>query len=453
MLAALLVQASGLFASPALAQSHATQSRLLICPAASFPQTLPDSREDRKKALDELALFADVCLIRADYYAYRGALLVSLGRGAEAIEMLERSLLLSPHQPGVQFDYAQALAQGGERESASALLNALLERRDLHPDFRAFLERQKKELLRPHWRFGIQVSSLLGHETNLNSAPDARFFTFSSSAGDVVLELDPASQPKKGMGWLNSLAVTGMTELGGGQTIYVLGDLRSRQSGAGTDYLQAEGSLIWRGPKSDRLFEGGHQPNVRLGVSQLQFGGNTLFRGARGEAALETPLGLNFGDCRSRAGMAVEERRFPDATNNDGRYVGLIASAHCFYRDHMLSLQFNTGRDRPSGDWRAGGAQTRSELGLGWSRDYGRFWAQLIGAYSWAKDDEGYSPLIANGAVRRLDRYLARAELRVSVSRIWQWVVSLEDSRQASNIDLFDVKSRSLYSGVRASFE
>lgn len=433
--------------------AFAVHAQPLPCPVEPFPQVLPDTRAQRMAELERLTAFTESCLSRADYFAYRGALLVSLGRGAQAIEVLERALLLAPDSPGVQFDYAQALAQGGERASASALLSILLDRSDLHPDFRALLKTQSAELAKPQWRFGFQFSSLLGRETNLNSAPNSQFFTFTSPAGDVVLELDPASQPKRGSAWLNSFATTGMADLGAGRTIYVLGDLRSRESGGGTDYLQAEGSVIWSGARLESWPDKELQPNLRLGVSQLQFGGKTLFRGIRGEAGLEAPLEAGSSRCQLRGGVALEDRQFPDSPSNDGLNTGIVASAHCVYNKQMISLQLNYGQDRPKADLRLGGKQTRSELGVGWTKDYGRFEAQAIGAYSWSGDSESYSPLLANGATRRLNRYLARLEVRVPVNPTWQWLVSIEQSRQSSNIALFDIRSQAVYSGFRARFD
>lgn len=423
------------------------------CPAEQFPHALPETRNQRLLEIERLNKLTEGCLSRADYFAYWGALLVSLGRGAEAIEVLERALLLAPHSPGVQFDYAQALAQGGDPESASALLLMLLDRSDLHPDFRSLLQTQSLELVKPRWVFGFQYSSLLGHETNLNSAPSSQSVTFTLSTGDVVLELDPAVQPIRGGAWLNSFATMGMVELGRGQRIYVLGDLRSRQSGMGTDYLQADGSVIWRGTPFSTRSTHGFQPDLRLGLSHLRFESGTLFRSWRGEASLEKAGESSFSSCRLRSGLAWEDRQFPNSSNNDGLYNGLLLTLHCGVGEETISLRMNIGRDRPKGDSRAGGSQTRSELGLGWTKDFGRFEAQLTGAYSQSLDSEPYSPLLANGATRRLDRYLGRLELRFPVNSTWQWLATLEQSRQSSNIALFEIQTRAVYSGFRARFD
>jgi tetratricopeptide (TPR) repeat protein len=423
--------------------------RAAVCPTAPFPQVAPADRESVARELARLQPLLDQCLDRADFYAYRGVLFLSLGRVAQAVESLERALLLNPDMPGVQLDYAQALAQGGERRSAGALLSGLLERPDLHPDFRGFLETQRSALLRPRWLYGLRVTSQLGHESNLNSAPSTRFFTLTPTSGDITLELDPASRPRKGAAWLNSLSATGFTDLGAGQAIFVLGDIRTRQSRDQTDYLQAEGSVVWRSPTSFALLERGSHLTIRAGASQFDFGGKTLFQGLRTEIGAEFPT----GDCRIRGGLAREGRSFPDSPANDGSYLGLVVSAHCMQGEHMISLHLNTGQDRPDRASRPGGEQRRSEVGLGWSRDFDKVGFHLIGAYSWARDDQPYSPLIANGAIRRLDRYLLRGEMRVAIDRRWQWVVTVEDSRQSGNITLFGIGSQAFYAGLRAHFE
>lgn len=418
------------------------------CPTTSFPQTVPQAREARIEELERLKRLESYCLMRADYYAYQGALLISLGRGAQAVESLERALLLAPDMPGVQFDYAQALAQGGERKSAGALLQSLIERDDLHPDFRGFLQKQQTQLLRPHWMFDFKATSLLGYESNLNSAPSARFYTFTPSSGEVVFELDSGSRPKSGSAWLNSFSATGATELGAGEAIYVLADLRHRQSGGATDYLQAEGSMVWRAPRLWGLSAEGNHPNLRLGVSQLEFAGKTLFQGLRTEASLEFPVWF----CQGRGGLARESRKFPASPSADGTYLGLLVSTHCLLGSDLVSFQLNTGTDRPDQEFRAGGNQRRSELGFGWTRGFQGFETNFVGAYSIAKDGRSYSPLLASGATRELSRTLIRAEIRVPLGQTWIWVVSAEASRQSSSLDLFDVESRAVYAGIRARF-
>jgi hypothetical protein len=435
-------------ALPVLFWSSHGVAQQTSCPAIAFPQTIPQAREARIEELTRLKNLEGDCLMRADYYAYQGALLVSLGRGAQAIESLERALLLAPDMPGVQFDYAQALAQGGERKSAGALLQALLERDDLHPDFRGFLQKQQTQLLRPHWMFDFKATSLLGYESNLNSAPSARFYTFTPSSGDVVFELDSASRPKSGTAWLNSFSATGATELGAGEAIYVLADLRHRQSGGATDYLQAEGSVVWRAPKLQGLSAEGNHPNLRLGVSQLEFAGKTLFQGLRAEASLEFPV----WSCQGRGGLARESRKFPASPSTDGTYLGILVSTHCLIGNDLVSFQINTGTDRPDYGVRAGGNQRRSELGFGWTRGFQGFETHLVGAYSIARDGQSYSPLIASGATRELNRTLVRAEIRVPMGQTWVWVISAETSRQSSNLDLFDIESRAVYAGIRARF-
>jgi hypothetical protein len=73
-------------ALPVLFWSSHGVAQQTSCPAIAFPQTIPQAREARIEELTRLKNLEGDCLMRADYYAYQGALLVSLGRGAQALE-------------------------------------------------------------------------------------------------------------------------------------------------------------------------------------------------------------------------------------------------------------------------------------------------------------------------------------------------------------------------------
>lgn len=395
--------------------------------------------------------YAD-CQQRFDYLAYRGAILLMQGDIKRATEALERALMLEPDSPGVQLDYAQALASAGELRMANSLLLELLNRTDLHPDFRLALESQRKVLLKSNWRLGFQLTSLLGFEENLNSAPTSRFVTLSSSAGDIVLELDPSNQRKKGFSWMNSLVAKGATNIDSDREIYLLGDVRSRQSAHSTNYLNVDGTAGYRGERSYLLFDDGHQIDVNFGLSQIEFDEKTLFRATRGEIAIEVPSHFSPGRCLSRLGLALENRRFPHSRGSNGRYIGAISSLSCMHSSGTFGFQAKTGRDRPTAEQRAGGAQDRRELDLAWGKDFGFFEAHVMGSLAWSVDQQGYSILLSDGTPRRIRRSVSKVEARVPLRSSWVWVISVEESRQASNVELFSSRNRSVYAGLRRNF-
>ena len=84
-----------------------------------------------------------MCLKSARYYAKLGEYDLLLGRASEATELLERSLLIEPEQPGVLMDFALALAEIGDHVSSQTLVDQLLSRPDMPLGLKTTLENLK----------------------------------------------------------------------------------------------------------------------------------------------------------------------------------------------------------------------------------------------------------------------------------------------------------------------
>jgi len=422
------------------------------CPTVLFGQSVSPSKEERLSELRRLEQFSNLCLTRADYYAYRGALLVSLGRGLEAVSALERALLLEPNAPGVQLDYAQALALSGDRQSAAMLMEQLIARQDIHPQFRDYLLAERDKLMTLRWVTRLRASAQLGYETNLNSAPAERFFTLTPASGDVVLELGESSQRKEGFAVLSMASLSSATDLGAGQGLQAFLGLRARASPSQTHYQQAEASLAWRGAElgGSKDFLRGLHPSARIGLGHLQFNGASVFWAPRVELGAEASLP---GACLGRSAFVGEFRRFPQAELQDGNYRGILVSANCYFGAHFVSTQLAFGVDGASNEARPGGDQDRWEANLAWSRELGRVGITLAGSIARVKDHDGYSALLARGATRSLERRFIRAELSGSISGGLEWFWSAEASEQRSNLALFKLSSEAIYAGLRARID
>jgi hypothetical protein len=106
----------------------------------------------------------------------------------EAATALEKSLLLAPDQAGVQLDYAQALAQLGQKNSARQLVATVAARPDIKPDLRQWLQTG----LKPDdnsWTWSAMVQNSLGHDSNLTSATYTDTLTLYLPGGTVQVSL------------------------------------------------------------------------------------------------------------------------------------------------------------------------------------------------------------------------------------------------------------------------
>ena len=101
------------------------------------------------------------CLKSSRYYALLGQDLLLANRAQEAIEALERSLLLNAEQPGVELDFAQALAMSGDIQSAQALIELILARQDVPDPLRVTLQGLLEGGL-SSWRQRVLARNALG---------------------------------------------------------------------------------------------------------------------------------------------------------------------------------------------------------------------------------------------------------------------------------------------------
>ncbi len=414
---------------------------------------------EKLRALDEeLIRQADECGAQPGYLAYRGAVLNALGRPAEAAVVLEEALLLDPRRAGAQIDYAEALAALGDRTSAVALIRDVLARPDLPPGLRPRMERRVSEIeavsrfdalsawsrlsswAGSGWQGQGTLTLKLGHDTNLNSAPTHGSLTLTLPGGDSVLALADRFRPRAGSAALFEASGQLVRPAEGGAAVQVYGDARVRAvpSASDTDYVQLQAG----GARSQPLSNGFALFNV--GASQLSYGGSDLYHGLRVAASRDWQAGA----CRPSLGMEGESRSFPTAPELEGRFLGLRVGLACDIGPGRLNLQARSGQDAARTN-RPGGNQRQTELRLLWSRPVGAGrLATDLGLYG-QQDSSGYSPLLANGATRHVQRATLYVEYAYPISTNLSVLASLEGLGQHSNVELFDVSGRALYVGLR----
>ena len=139
---------------------------------------MPDSAAPLEQ---QMSLLSN-CQRNPEYLAQVGRLLIQNGRYLDALDHLERALMLDSDQPAVQLDYAVALAGTGDILSATLLIDGILAQPGLDAGVRATLERAKQRFVRTpsavlatptSFPFTINLSANVryGFDSNLLGAP------------------------------------------------------------------------------------------------------------------------------------------------------------------------------------------------------------------------------------------------------------------------------------------
>lgn len=115
------------------------------CP--SLAGFYPGTTTDWQAMHQQLSPLMPRCLRSAEYFALLGAALLNIDQLADALEALERALLLDPGNGGAQIDYAEALFRQGQLFSALELNQQILARDDV-PEFLNPMLQQRQD----NWR-------------------------------------------------------------------------------------------------------------------------------------------------------------------------------------------------------------------------------------------------------------------------------------------------------------
>ena len=426
---------------------------MAACPG-NAGEAIPPAGE--LKALhDELASLAAQCGNDPGYLAYRGAVLNALGKADEAAAFLEQALLLNPDLGGAKIDYAEALAGTGDTAAATALLKDLLARPDVPPDLRAHLVRRLNAFEALHrfdaltglqanigtdWQGTAAISLRAGHDSNLNSAPSRDTLTLTFPGGEAELLLADRFRRRGGATGLVEASGQAARRLDGGAALqlYAEGRARVSPSSSDTDYQQGQAAVGWSKPleSGDALFA--------LSGTRLHYGGADLYSSARFSVSRD----WTYKDCRPRVGGETEWRRYPAASDLEGRFYGLTAGIACLLGGDRVAAAVRIGQDFAQRG-RPGGDQRQVDLRVAWLASFGNGTLLADAVVTFQRDDEGFSPLLESNATRRVNRASLHLEYAYPIASGWAVLVSADGTLQRSNLDLFDIAGRALYVGVR----
>ena len=417
------------------------------CPAA-FP--VPTSAQAQSAHLLKLAAQAEICDTRADYFAYRGSLLLMAGRLPEAATNLEKALLLDPELPGAQLDFAQALAQLGQKEAARQLVDQVGDRKDIDPSLRQWLTSIQVAEKTDAWAWSAMVQSSMGRETNLDSATHTDTLTLYLSNGPVTVSLADTERPVAGKGVKNWVAVQGLHILGQGE-VRLAAAYQSRNTPGTTlaNSAQADAALTYTHPAGPGIAA------IRLGGLQYKKENTYAYKESSAQLKYEPAWRIKNCPWSLTWGQAWQEHLTTPTMSGNYQYTRIDGSCKN-NSGGITALHLSQGLDRPQDPSRPGGAKKRTEYGLRHDQALD-LWGHAAQVSIWARqnisqDRDILSPLLG-GTIVQTQRTDIGLGYWWRLHKQWSIGVDLEHTRQESNSELSQLKNKLLYFGIRWTTE
>jgi tetratricopeptide (TPR) repeat protein len=424
-------------------------SQQLNCPDLS--PYLDYSGPDWQGQLSRLQPMLGSCLESSEFFSLLGAAQLNSGLLAEALESLERALLLNPDNGAAQIDYSQALFQEGQIFNALELNQRLLARADLPEALRpVLLDRQRR--WRSLTRYNeVYADLLLGYDENLNGAPTPDLVTLTLSGESVLLPLNPEFRPVSGPYGNFRLGARHRRLAPESQQNYSL-DVRGRVSeDSDSDLLQADMRYNFVRPSRRQSWQ------FDAGISNLLFGGSPLFSAAEGRARYSAG---SVGECRPYYDLVLQYQLYHDQSTLNAADSRLSAGLSCPLQglgqgSVLENARINLGAGllnsqalrsaRPGGDRQ--GWQFNADL----QAEFGPGELRFLLNHTRMEDRESYSDLLINGSQRRVQRSYALFQYRQAIDIKGfdaSFVANIFHQYQSSNIELFQIRDTTIELGI-----
>lgn len=408
------------------------------------PQNLPQTPQDWQKEHQRLQPLFMACLSNADFLAYYGAIQLRTGRYNDALDTLERALLINPMHGAAQMDYAEALLFTGDPFAAQALNQQLMQDPSLPPLIQNQLRARQKQLGRLFNRWDHQLSASTGYDSNLNTAPDISELTITQGGQEWLLTLAPGSEPRSG-GVLRLGMMSRYTRLAAHNRQSLQWGLNSRWSDHREDQQH---QFTTRYQRQDQLLQGGKLQH-ELSLSALRLGDAHIYTALELQQHWQPPPN---GQCQISPQHSLSFQDFPGRRHLNALEYRLLPEYHCHLPLGDLRLSAGPLLNHALDTSRAGGDRLGVEVSASWQQALGPGRLLLQARYNRWQDQKGYSALLRQDAKRNLDRqqlavvYLLplNASLLFTLQAAWQ--------QQTSNLELFEYQSRQLDAGLRWQF-
>ena len=433
---------------------------IAILPRPAQAQTCPDlspyypeTEAQWPDINEQLAGLLSRCLASSEYFALRGAAQLNTGQLTEALESLERALLLEPDNGAAQIDYALALFEAGQIFTALEVNGRTLGRTDLPANLRPGLRERQQSWRALTRQNELQLDLLAGYDNNLNGAPADDQLTLTLSGEPVILALNPEFQPISGP-YLNLRTVGRFRQLQPNSQHNFSAEVRGRISeDTKSDILQISARYAFIRPDAERAWQ------IQTGINHLFYGGSVLFTGS--------DFGIRFqpgGDeqCRPEFIAALQHQHFHNQSQLNSIESKLSAGGFCQFaamgesgRRQRIGFEVGLLNNDNLDDGRLGGDRSGWQLNFDWQHPLldGSLRAQLN--HTRLHDSNSYSPVLANNATRWQNRSFILLQYRKPVSffgRSSTLMFNLYHQQQQSNIDLFQTLDTTAEVGLSFRF-
>jgi tetratricopeptide (TPR) repeat protein len=417
------------------------------CPDLSAFYLYGEDVESQKALGADLAPLMNECLRSSEYFALYGAAQMETGDLAEALELLERALLLDANNGAALIDYAQALYLRGQLFSALDLNSQIRARADVPENIAQLLEQREQQWRSQTRQHGFQADVLAGYDNNLNGAPDPGQITLTLSGEPVILTLNPEYQPVSGP-YLNLRVGGQFRQLAADHQHNASAEMRGRVSeDTSSDLVQIETRYNYTRPRRDHAWQFG------AALSHLFFGGSALYSAAEGNISYQRTYSEA---CTQAFDFASQYQLYEGQSSLNSIESKLGSGLNCSLQvlgkpiavGFELSLLNNTAVNsgRPGGD--RNGWQFNAEWQIPAYR--GLISSQIN--HTELRDTQGYSELLDNGAERWLKRTYLLVQYRQLLYPSMAFIVNAYHQHQSSNIELFDSLDSTLEVGISISF-
>jgi len=423
--------------------SKAWSAETLATQCIVSPKTLPTTPAQwltLKEKLDEQTAH---CLNNSVYLALYGAAQLNIGQLPQAIESLERALLLDENNGAALIDYSSALYYSGQIFSAIDLNKQLLTRTDLTPNIKNMLEKRAvrwEESTRTQKNY-ISVQS--GYDSNLNSATHIDSLVLNSPGGDVTLLLNDSSKAVSGK-YFNI------------ETNHVYtdhSDFREQSYSFGTNFRVSDHSdsnyIQLSGQYQDKHLLDQNFVVWSAQASYVHYNEKPLSLILSGTAKYQwnTSQACQPSVHASLENLTAIQQRTSDSIN---LYTGLGLS--CRIGNHAIDGKAEMITDHARSEERVGGDQAGWRVNLEWKTPVFKGILSNSLRYSQVTDKEGYDPLLANGD----NRERQRTEFSMEYAQLLDdsTLVSLLFTKhtQKSNISLFEQRGTRIGLEFKKSF-
>ena len=416
------------------------------CPALPpyYPEHSPAPPAEWAVKLPVLEALLESCLRNAEYFALLGAAQLNTGQVAQALESLERALLIDPHNGAAQIDYAEGLFVSGQLFAAIEINTALLTRQDLPANLQPLLLARQRLWRQQTRHHQFMVEATTGFDDNLNGAPTRSDLTLTFGGTPVTLALSPDYRPIQG-GFAN-------VRLGGAwqwQTPDNQHDLlataRVRKTSVGdTDLAQGDWRYTFSLPARH------HQWEFSAGTSHMLFGGSPLY--SVGDLRARLVLGGNL--CKPSLEGGAQQLHYHSQSLMDGLETSVTAGFGCAFAASQQGVRVEAGllSNKARSAERPGGDRSGWNVRLNWQVQLGanEFTTQL--GYASLDDQRGYSVLLANNATRQVQSGYLNLHYKRMLKSGLSLLLNLSHQKQRSNLEPFQNRGTVAEVGLAINF-